>query len=136
MDYLATAAEHLLPPLLVILSGVLTALGVAALRWLRARLGLEHLVTDEAIDAAVRDVVAAAAAYAEQLAHRWRIGLDPMPADPARAKLEIALSFVARELRRRQLPEQARDRLVDLLEARLGSTPRAAAITIPAGEPS
>ena len=50
MDYLATISEHLLPPLLLILSSVLTALGVAGLRWTieecfqRAKndLGLDH----------------------------------------------------------------------------------------------
>lgn len=124
MDYVATIAGHLLPIILTILAGVLTLLGTYALRWLRKRLGLERLVADDAITAAVAEIVAGGVAYAEQAERRWRRGFEPPPADSPRAKLDAALEWAAREIRRRELPEQARDRLVDMIEARLGSEPR------------
>lgn len=110
-DYVRQTTDALLPALLTILAGVLTTLGYALHRWLAARLRLESLVTEEARDRLADRAVALAVDAVEQLARR---AVEPMSPD---AKRILAIDIAASEMRRHGLPELARDRLVEMIEA-------------------
>lgn len=122
MDYIKLIAEHLLEPLLVVLAGVAIALARAGKRWLNRRLGTEEVTRELQLDALLVRLTDMAVAYAEQRGRVYARDRGALPASAA--KLEWALDFLSREMAERKLPQKARDHLVDLIEARLG-TPEA-----------
>ena len=68
----------------------------------------------------LRDVVDRSIDYAEQKARQFVRGRGGGKKLEGQLKLDHAVTFAAREIRRRKIPEAARDHLVDLIAARLG----------------
>lgn len=118
MDYLKVMAEHLLPPLLVILAGVAGIVGRYVIRWLSVRLGVEELTRTSRVASLWTRAVDTGIAAAEHGALVWAREHGELMPGPA--KLARALSVARDEAARMRLPELARDTLVDLIEARLG----------------
>ena len=119
METFKTITEHLLPPVLIIVAGVLTMLGRYLMKWLAHKLRAEQFYEQQAVEAAVDRVVSSAVSYAEQMALSWARDKQELATGPR--KLDWALGYIRREMMEQRLPEMARDRMVDLIEARLGS---------------
>lgn len=112
-----TLVEHLAPPVLTILAGVLGVLGTVALRRLQQWLGVQRTESlQRTWDALVDDGIA----YARQRAKRYANGRTGGGKAPSSQKLVWALEWVTARAREHELPELARERLEQLIEARLG----------------
>lgn len=118
MDTIRAFFEHLLPPMLVILTGVLTVLGHAAIRWLSRRFDVEDVVRGLELDRRWADIVDHGIARAEAAGMAWAQEHGELM--PGAKKMDEALAWAVREAKRRGLPTMARDELKELIEARLG----------------
>lgn len=112
--------QTVIPGLVTVLLGVLSALALVGVRYLERRLRIDVPASVERV--VIDEVIPGAVGYAEQLARRHAKGLGA----PV-AKLEVAVQFAQQELERRRLPELGRDALVRLIESRLGAGPSPAA---------
>lgn len=108
-------SNYVLPSLVTIAGGVLTALLALAVRYLERRL---HIDIPARTERALEGVVLDGVAYAEQLGRAAVRAQKPRPV--GNAMLEAALGYVQAESRRRKLPELGRDELIRLIESRLG----------------
>ncbi|MCC7542341.1 MAG: hypothetical protein IT379_39350 [Deltaproteobacteria bacterium] len=108
-------SEWVIPSLVTIAGGALTALLALAVRYLERRLRIDIPErTERALDGVAQDAVA----YAEQLGRKAVREARPRPV--GNALLEASLEYAQAEIRRRRLPELGRDELVRLIESRLG----------------
>jgi len=128
--YAKVATEALLPFVLSLVGGALLILGRYAHRWLARKLDVEELIAEEHRDALVRSIIEGGISLAEQRAMVRLRERGELP-DGAK-KLEWALEWAIAEMKRRGVPELARDYLIDLIESRLGD-PRAPGVSIRAG---
>lgn len=116
MDYVKVLAENLIPPLMIILSGLLVYGARRLLQLAEQKLGFD---LDEASEKKLADLVDQGVHYAEQ----WGLSKAKRPgADPASGseKLDKAMEFIGAEVARMKLPELARDALVAKIEAAVG----------------
>jgi hypothetical protein len=115
MEYVKEVAEHLLPIVALILSGVLTVLGTYVLRRLSKFLGVKVAAEQEAM---VASTVHRGVGYAEEWARtRVRNG-EQRPGGAA--KMETALDYVDTVLRKYKVPKLAHDEIVKRVESALG----------------
>lgn len=114
-----TATELLLPVVLLIAGPALAALSRSGVRWFAARTQLLNIEQERAIADAFTAVIDGGVAYAEARALRWAQERDQIP--PGAEKLEAALTWIVDEAQDRGLPELGRDRLVRMIESRLGT---------------
>lgn len=82
------------------------------------RLGVEKYAKELGAYELAKTITADAVAYAEQRAYAWAASNGVLPAGAL--KLQWALEFAEREARARGLVKLAKERLVALIEARLG----------------
>lgn len=115
MTWNQIVGEYVIPALVTILGGALTALLALGIRYLERRLSIDIPARTERM---LDDLVADATAYAEQQGRAAVKATKPRPV--GNALLEMAVQYAEQESRRRKLPELARDQLVRLIESRLG----------------
>lgn len=108
-------SEWVIPSLVTIAGGALTALLALAVRYLERRL---HIDIPARTERALEGVVLDGVAYAEQLGRAAVRAGRPRPV--GNALLEAALEYARAESKRRRLPELARDELIRRIESRLG----------------
>lgn len=108
-------SEWVIPSLVTIAGGALTALLALAVRYVERRLSIDIPARSEH---ALEGVVLDAVAYADQVGRAAVRAGRPRPLN--NALLEAAIDYVRAESRRRRLPELGRDELVRLIESRLG----------------
>lgn len=115
MEYLKSIAAPLLPLVVLILVGVAYALGRKAIAAFEAKTGLDLSTGTETSILGVIDLgIGAAEKWAANVLKST--GKKP----PSVEKLDKAMAFIVDELKRRNLPEMARDAVVKLIEAKLG----------------
>jgi hypothetical protein len=117
--YAKVATETLLPIVLSIVGGLLLVLGRFAHRWLARKLQVEELIAEEKRDQLTKDVVDGGITFAEQKGMGWARERGELP--PSAEKLKWALDWITAEMRRRGLPELAREKLEQLIDSRLGN---------------
>ena len=114
MDVVNVLAQHLIPLVALLLSGVASVLGAWLGRLLARKL---HVQLSQEQHALMIELVDGAIMRAEQ----WALNATKQGALPSGAeKLDVALKFLEGLARQYKLPEMARDRLVDLVESALG----------------
>jgi hypothetical protein len=118
VTWMKAIAEPLIEPLALILGAVALVLARRVSTWIAAKLGVEDARALSLIEGQVVKVVDGGIAYTEQRALTWAREHAALP-DSA-AKLQWAIEWIAREAKRRGLPELGRDALIDLIESRLG----------------
>jgi len=124
----AFVLEPMLKAIGALVAAVLVPLLVIAARVLRAKLGLERLVSDQVIETTMRDVVDHGLAYAEQ----WAETQARQSARPAGAeKLKRAAGYIAAEIVDRDLPQRAGPWIERTIEARLGHPAAPGGVTHP-----
>lgn len=106
------------PVFFEILAVSLTALVGGLLHLVARRLGVEKYAKELGAYQLAKTITADAVAYAEQRANLFARSEHELP--PSAQKLRWALDFAEREARERGLVKLAQDRLVALIEARLG----------------
>lgn len=117
MTWTELLTNEVIPHVAVIVLGVLGALAAVAIRYLERRLSID-------IPAQVEDQVQIAVGMAVAATEQWakvetkaRSGERPV----GNELLEHALREASAEIRRRRLPERARDELVRRIHAELGA---------------
>lgn len=106
------------PMFFEVLAVALTALVGGLLHLVARRLGVEKYAKELGAYQLAKTITADAVAYAEQRANLFARSEHELP--PSAQKLRWALDFAEREARERGLVKLAQDRLVALIEARLG----------------
>lgn len=101
-----------------VLAAMLIALVGGLLHLIARRLGVERYAKELGAYELAKTITSDAVAYAEQRTMRWALDEHALP--PSAQKLKWALDFAEREARERGLAKLAKDRLVALIEARLG----------------
>ena len=116
MEYLKELAEQLLPIFVTIISGLVPVIVAVLGRTMHKKFGVE---IEQKHQAMLNAWVAQGVGYAEQwaLQHVKETGDTPS----GRQKLDKALSFVTNHARSVGLDQIARDKVVDLVEAQLGT---------------
>ena len=117
--YAKVVTEALLPVVLSIVGGMLLMLGKFAHRWLAQKLQVEELIAEEKRDQLTKEVVDGGITFAEQKGMGWARERGELP--PSAAKLKWALDWIIPEMKRRGLPELAREKLEELIDSRLGN---------------
>ena len=113
MEIFKLILEHLLELVFLVLAPVLLYLVRRGMKWLEDKLDFD---INANMEATIEGVVRSAIAYAEQQRHKI------VKADRGQVndKLEDAVRWASDEIRHRGLPEVASDRIVGLIEAKLG----------------
>ena len=116
MEYLKELAEQLLPIFVTIISGLVPVIVAVLGRALHKKFGVE---IEQKHQAMLNAWVAQGVGYAEQWALQQVKETGKSPS--GRQKLDKALGFVVNHARSVGLDQIARDKVVDLVEAQLGS---------------
>jgi hypothetical protein len=117
-SWLRVVVAELGPMFFEVLAVALTALVGGLLHLIARRLGVEKYAKELGAYELAKTITADAVAYAEQRAYAWAASNGALPAGAL--KLQWALEFAEREARARGLVRLAKERLVALIEARLG----------------
>lgn len=115
MSYVKAVGDPLIDTLALVVQGVLLALIGVGLAWLKKKWGID---AGQQVEAAIQDVVERSIGYAAEKAHKAaKLGED---APNGAKKLRDALEFAEAEVQRLGYDVMARDKLVELIESRLG----------------
>lgn len=117
-SWLRVLLAELGPMFFEVLAAALIALVGGLLHLIARRLGVEKYAKELGAYELAKTITADAVAYAEQRAYAWAASNGALPAGAL--KLQWALEFAEREARARGLVKLAKERLVALIEARLG----------------
>jgi len=114
MEILKVILENLLPVVVALVTPILLLLAKKAIQAIEARYDLDVITTQEQ---AIYDALREGISWAEERAQaRLKASQQPTPSS---AKLDAALDYTIGQIERLGLPAIARERLAQMLEARL-----------------